>query len=113
MAGSELCGVERARGNGVGGLIQMADHAGEQSDQIRGDRAFYVLRAVALSDQLRVGELVEGLLFDADGERLERLGRGLGHQGDDHARIHAAAEQSSDRNIAHQVGGDGAGQALM
>ena len=58
--------------------------------------------------------LVEAPLGEADRERLHLLGREqVAHEGDDGARVDAAAEEGSQRHVAHEAEPDGLAQALL
>ena len=71
-----------------------------------------VVRAVAPGHQAGVRQLVEGLLVEADGERLDGPVAEPAHQRDDHARVDAPAEQRTERHIGDQPQPDRLGQDL-
>ena len=68
-------------------------------------------RPVALGHEPRVAELVERALLEADRERPQRLARLLRRERGERGRVDAAREQHAHRDVAHEVGPDGVGEA--
>jgi hypothetical protein len=69
-----------------------------------------VIRAVAAGYQAGIGQLVEIGLAYPYGKGLEGPVEFLGHEGHDHTRIHAPAQEGAHRHVAYQVPGHGFGQ---
>ena len=91
--------VRRQRaGIGVGLLVE-ARELREERDVLRAHHELVVRRPVALRHLPRVGQLVVLLVLEADREGLDRPGRGLGHAGDDDARIDPAGEERAERHV--------------
>src|SRR5712692_8280144 len=63
-------------------------------------------------DEVRVGLLVESLLLEGHGKRIDVPGRELAHCGDDEGGVDAAAQKNSERDVAHQPRQSGLPQAL-
>ncbi len=70
---------------------------------MRLDAELVVLGAVQLGDLPRVRRLVPLLDVEADRERLDRLGRLLGHRRDHRARVDAAGEEGAEGHVASQA----------
>src|SRR5947208_682739 len=60
-------------------------------------------RAVAIGDRACVPALVVPRVCEADGERSHRPGGGLRHQRDDDARVDAAGEQGTERDVGNET----------
>src|SRR3546814_12226845 len=81
----------------------MMNHRGKMVQQVRRDDALMRFHAVSLSDHPSIRQLVEALLFDADGKTRHRLVGQLGRYRGTGSGIDASAEESADPDIAQQV----------
>ena len=62
-----------------------------------------VIGRIALRDQSRVGELVEGVFLEADRERAQRLRALLLRERRQQAGVDPAGEEHAHGNVAHEV----------
>src|SRR3546814_9445236 len=81
----------------------MMNHRGKMVQHVRRDDALMRFHAVSLSDHPSIRQLVEALLFDADGKTRHRLVGQLGRYRGNGSGIDASAEESADPDIAQQV----------
>ena len=81
----------------------MPDDFRKHRHRVRLHDELVVVGAVTLRHHARVGQLVVAVLLEADGECLHRLGGGFGHQRNDGAGIHAAAQERADRHVSHHA----------
>jgi hypothetical protein len=85
-------------------LVEVPDEPVERDRLFRErELQLVVIRAELVGDEARIGELVARAgLLEADCERVHRPVHLLRHQGDDQARVEAAAEHRAERHVAHQ-----------
>ena len=115
VAGRELRdGVEPERREVGDWLVQVPEEL-RQVDHVGGvgQLQLVVVGTERLGDEARVFEfVVRALVAEADGEGLDRLGHVPRHQGDDEARVEAAAQHRAERDVAHQAQAHGLVQQL-
>ena len=100
--------VEPERGQIGDRLVEMPGELVEPDGVSRDGQLELVMGAAeVVCDEPCVGELVLGVLAEADGERVDRLGHLLGHERDDEARVQPAREHRAERNVAHEAVADG------
>jgi hypothetical protein len=81
-------------------LVVVPEQRVHEAGRVDGDGELGVARAEVLGDGASVGGFVEArVLGEADRERLDRLGRGLGHERDDERGVDAAREQGAHRDV--------------
>ena len=102
--------VGRERGRVRERLVERLGERGQEQRRVGLEHELVVVRAVALGDEPRVGELVERALLEADRERAERLGALLRGQRGQRRRVDPAREQHADRDVRDEVGADGVAQ---
>ena len=66
-----------------------------------------MVRGEALGDRTSAGQLVVGLLLEADREGLDGLRRCRRHLGDNDGGIHAAREECPERDVGDHPSPDG------
>ena len=104
MLAGDLGDVVGRNGRGVGKwLVEVPGELGQDVERIGLDHQLVMVGAVAGCDLAGKAELVEVGLVEADGEGADRRGRGLSHEGDDSARVHAAAQEGADGHVADHV----------
>ena len=89
----------------------MLDQPIEDRQAVGPDDELVMLGAEVPRHCSRMLQLVELRFVEPDRERLHRLGRGFCHQSDDDARVDAAGEECTERNVAdhvraHRIGQD-------
>ena len=84
-------------------LIEIPRQVLDDLNDIGPKHQVVVIRAELRSDGAGVRQLVEAGFLETDRKRLEASGGGLGHHRHDGARVDAAAEKGSDRNVADLV----------
>ncbi len=111
---SQFCDeVKRDAGRPADGLVLVPDQFREGAKEILPAEQDFVMNGMdMLGNQAGVGEFTVGGLGVAHGKSLDRRLSDLGHQRGQCAGIHAAAQQDSERNIAHEVAGDGLFQKI-
>ena len=90
----------------------MAHQRRQDVQRPRLDHQLVVLGAEALRHLAGIGQLVEVALAEANREGLHRRAAELGHLGHHRARIHAAAEERTQRHIGHQPSPHGVAEEL-
>ena len=91
----------------------MLDQPIENRQAVRSHDELMVFSAKVLRDGAGVLQFVELRLVEPDRERLHGRGRGLCHQPDNDARVHAARKECPERHVAdhvraHRIGQDAA-----
>src|SRR5207249_6387322 len=83
-------------------FIEMSDNVAKDVGALRAKHEFVMIGLQMASDLSGVGELVECLVLEADGEGLDAMVEASSHQGHDHARIDSAAQERPDGYIADE-----------
>ena len=94
--------IARNRGRVAERFVIVPDQTGQDVQDRRSDDELRVVGAVTIGDHPRERTLVEAGLVEAHGKRSDRAIERARHVGDNGARVDAAAQEGSERDIAHE-----------
>ena len=92
-------------------LVERLGEGREEKRRVGPEHEFAVLRGIPLGDQARVGELVEGALFEPDRKGAQGIRALFGRECGKGRRVDSAREEHADRDVGDEVRPDRVAQA--